>query len=94
MKGAQTAPWVNAPRFSNLRDIVKVARYSPSMLHVFSVRDALPAASVDKYVSHLYSVLVSPMLEAFVRHCSVAYTRGVWPRVSTRSSLGEGKTWG
>jgi hypothetical protein len=45
--------------------------------------DTLPATDVGKYASHLYSKLVEPMLDAFIKHRPVAYVRGVWARVST-----------
>jgi hypothetical protein len=45
-------------------------------------RDTVPTTDAGKYVSHLYSMLVGPMSEAFVRHRPVAYARGVWPHVS------------
>jgi hypothetical protein len=77
MKGAQTAPWVNAPCLDNVRVTVKAAYYSPSVSDVFNVGKTLPATGVGKYVSHLYSMLASPMSRAFVRHRPVAYARGV-----------------
>jgi hypothetical protein len=77
MKGAQTLPWVNAPHLDNVRVIVKVTSYSPSVLHTFNVGDTLPTSSVSKCVSHLYSMLAVPMSESFVRHSPMAYSRGV-----------------
>jgi hypothetical protein len=88
MKGAQTLPWVNAPRLDNVRVIVKVAHYNPGVLHTFNVGDTLPTASMSKYASHMYSMLAGLMSEAFVRHSPMAYSRKVWPRVSAEPLLG------
>jgi hypothetical protein len=71
------------PCLSNVRVIVNSARYRPEALGAFNAMDTLPATDVGKYASHLYSKLVEPMLDAFIKHRPVAYVRGVWARVST-----------
>lgn len=83
IKGAQTTAYVNIPRLGNMRVAIKAARYSPIVLHAFNEGDTLPTASMGRYASHLYSMLAGPMSEAFVRHHSVPYARGVWPRVNS-----------
>jgi hypothetical protein len=60
----------------------------------YHARDTLPITGAGKYASHPHSMLAGPMLEAFMRHHLVAYSRCVWPRVGTEALLGQGVTPG
>lgn len=72
-----------------MRVTVKSSRYKPEAPHAFNARNMLPATDTSNYASEdlMLAVLMS---EAFVRHRSMAYARGVWPRVGTGPLPGKG----
>jgi hypothetical protein len=54
------------PFLDNMWVTLKSAHYRPETSRAFNARGTLHASYAGKYASHLYSMVVGPMSEAFV----------------------------